>query len=135
MFNPWLITGAVAVACNLASCAGQPQQVARERQDHDAECRKFGAAIDTPTYIDCRVALRALEQLERAAPSSLNASIRHGAGGLDFDRDSRKENQWEAHSNGGSEESGCARIRAAQLIVLACGLGVPLADLLAGLDP
>jgi len=96
---------AVAVVCNLASCAGQPQQVARERQDHDAECRKFGAAIDTPTYIDCRVALRALEQLEQAAPSPLNASIRHGAGGSDFDRDIRKEKQWEAQSKEGQKRA------------------------------
>jgi len=127
--------GAVAVVCNLASCAGQPQQVAREQQDYDAECGKFGAAIGTPTYIDCRVALRALEQLEQAAHSPLHASIRHGAGGFNFDRDGRKQNQWETHSKGRSEESGCARIRAGQLIVLECGLGIPLADLLAGLDP
>ena len=97
MLNLWLIAGAVAVVCNLASCAGQPQQVAREQQDHDAECRKFGAAIDTPTYIDCRVALRALEQLEQAALSPLHASVRQGAGDLDFDRDSRKEKKKEAH--------------------------------------
>jgi hypothetical protein len=135
MLNPRLIAGAVAVVCNLTSCAGQQHQVAREQQDYDAECRRFGAAVDSPTYIDCRVALRALEQLERAVPSPLNASIPHGAGGLDLDRDSGKENQWEAHRKGGSEESGCARMRAGQLIIFECGLGIPLADLLAGLDP
>jgi len=135
MINHRLIASAVAVVCNLTSCAGQQQQVAREQQDHDAECRRFGAAVNSPTYIDCRVALRALEQLERAAPSPLNASIPHGAGGLDLDRDSGKENQWKAHSKGGSEESGCARMRAGQLIIFECGLGIPLADLLAGLDP
>ena len=135
MINHRLIASAVAVVCNLTSCAGQQQQVAREQQEHDAECRKFGAAIDTPTYIDCRMALRALERLEQAAHSPLLASIRHGAGGFNFDRDGRKQNQWETHSKGRSEESSCARIRAGQLIVFECGLGLPLADLLTGLDP
>ena len=135
MFHRRSISGAVAVVFNLASCAGQPQQVAREQQGHDAECRKFGAAIDTPTYVDCRMALRALEQMEQAAHPPLHASIRHGADGLNFDRDSRKQDQWGAQSKGRSQESGCARIRAGQLIVLECGLGIPLADLLARLDP
>jgi len=134
MFNPWLIAGAATVLFNLASCAGQQQQVARERQDHDAECRKFGAAIDTPTYVDCRVALRAIQHLQQAASSPLKSPIWREAGGLVFSRDSREEKLSQAHSEG-SKEISCARIEAGQLIVFECGLGIPLAHLLAGLEP
>jgi hypothetical protein len=133
MFNPWLIAVAVAVVCNLASCAGQPQQVAREQQDHDAECRKFGAASDTPTYIDCRVALRAVERLQQAAPP-LKSPMWREAVGLVFSRDSGEEKPRQPHGEGAKETS-CARIEAGQLIVFECGLGIPLAHLLAGLEP
>jgi hypothetical protein len=135
MFNPWLIAGAATVLFNLASCAGQQQQVARERQDHDAECRKFGAAIDTPTYVDCRVALRAIQHLQQAASSPLKSPIWREAGGSVFGRESREEKQRDAHSEERSKERSCARIKAGQLIVFECGLGIPLRDLLAGLEP
>jgi hypothetical protein len=132
MFNLRLIVaGAVAPACHLASCANQPQQVAREWQEHDAECGKFGAAPDAPTYVDGRVALGAIEQLQRAASSPLKSPIWREAGGLVF---SREEKLRQAHSEG-SKEISCARIEAGQLIVFECGLGIPLAHLLAGLEP
>ena len=115
--------------------SSQPQQVAREWQEHDAECGKFGAAPDTPTYVDCRVALHVLEQLEQASPSPLKSPIWRDAGGSVVGRDSREEKQRQAHPKEGSEESSCARIEAVQLIVFECGLGIPLAHLLAGLEP
>ena len=132
MFNLWLIAaGAVAAECHLASCGSQPQQVAREWQEHGAECGKFGGAPDTPTYVDGRVALGAIEQLQRAASSPLKSPIWREAGGLVF---SREEKLRQAHSEG-SKEISCARIEAGQLIVFECGLGLPLAHLLAGLEP
>jgi hypothetical protein len=130
MFNPRLMG---VVVCSLASCAGQPQQVAREQQDHDAECRKFGAASDTATYIDCRVALRAIERLQQAAPP-LKSPMRREAVGLVFSRDSGEEKPRQLHGKG-SKAISCAEIEAGQLIVFECGLSIPLADLLGALDP
>ena len=135
MFNRKLMAGALLLVCSVAGCAGQPQRVAHEQQDHDAECRRFGAAIDTPTYLDCRVALSALEQLEQASSSPLRSPMWREAGALEVDHDSREEKQREAHSEGRSGKNSCSRIRAGQLIILDCRLGIPLADLLAGLDP
>jgi hypothetical protein len=51
MLNQKLIVIGVPLAvCNLAGCAGREEQVARESQEYDAECHKFGAETGTPAY-------------------------------------------------------------------------------------
>ncbi len=64
-----ILIGAALAVCNLAGCAGREDQMARAWREHDAECRKLGAEPGTPAYGNCRVALRAIESMERAAVS------------------------------------------------------------------
>ena len=52
MINPkLLVVGAALAVCNLAGCAGQEEQVSRESQEYDADCRKFGAETGTPANV------------------------------------------------------------------------------------
>jgi hypothetical protein len=88
--------------------------------------------IGTPTYLNCRVALRAIESLELAALSPPKPPRWNAARALALDRDGREERQQEKRRDGWSGETGWSRISAGQLILLACGLAIPLADLPGG---
>jgi hypothetical protein len=56
MINRKLIVVGVALALwNLAGSAGREEQVARESQEYDAECHKFGTATGTPAYVLARL--------------------------------------------------------------------------------
>jgi hypothetical protein len=128
-----IVVGAALAVCNLAGCAGRDEQVAREWQEHDAECRKFGAEPGTPAYENCRVALRAIESMEHATFSPPTPPRWHEAAALEPGRDGDEQRHAERRY-GWPAETSCGRIIGAQLMVLKCGLNIPLADLLAGPD-
>jgi hypothetical protein len=46
-----LVVGAALAACNLTDRARREEQVSRESQEYDAECRKLGAETGTPAYV------------------------------------------------------------------------------------
>jgi len=132
MHNRKLITAvALLTVCDLAGCAGREQRMAREWQEHDAECRKFGAEAGTPAYVDCLVALRAIESLISAALPLPNSPTWHEAQTQELSRDRAEQRQHEAHGHEAVDTAGCGRVSAG---VLDCEPAIPLAGLPAGLD-
>jgi hypothetical protein len=129
-----MMLGTALAVWNLAGCADGDVQMARDWQEHDAECRKFGAEPGMPAYGNCRVALRAIERMELTAVSPPAPPGWHEARAPKPGRDGDEQRHAERR-DGAPGEAGCSRIIAAQLIVLKCGLDIPLADLLAGLAP
>ena len=128
-----MMIGAALAVWNLAGCADRNEQMARDWQEHDAECRKFGAEPGMPAYGDCRAALRAIEGMELAALSPPTPMWWHEARAPKPGPHGDKRQHIERR-DGSPGESGCSRIVAAQSVVLKCGPYPPITDLLAGLD-
>jgi len=132
MSNHKLIIAVASLAVfDLAGCAGRAQQMAKEWQEHDAECRKFGAEAGTRAYVDCRVALRAIESLISAALPLPDSPTWHEAQTLELSRDRGEQRQHEAHGHEAVDTTGCGRVSPG---VLDCEPAIPLAGLPAGLD-